>query len=539
MRTPHPHSALRRSPLAVAIALALLPAAAVAADANRLPTPTQAGPSTDGSGPFVVQGSAPMPLTPKVAGPSVFVSDDFLSFGNVQVGTGTRKLTTKLTSNGTTDYVISSFDNYYCGYGGYGGSVCYASADMACSTTCQVGVPYAPGTSCTITYAFTPDTVGSQYAYTYLCDNTNAFSYAHYISAQGFGYVPIVNMSPATSDFGTVRVGKASDVRTFFVSNPLQTPADIGEIQTVGPFLIVANSCTAPIAPFARCTVDVQFFPTEAGYFTGKLVVPSNAPVYYGAQAAPDGMMSKAALISYGGYGSGPAVSYLSGTGVEVATLDAPEALDVGTQVIGSPPVTAPLSITNSGDLPLALTGFATTPNFGVTSACPGILPVKTSCTLTVSFGAPQKGDYTGTLLISTDHGSKSVDLTGHTIPVPAPELRISPVTITFGDRVLGTQSAPQRVSVSNVGTAAAAINEITISTDFAIQGNNCGASLPAASSCGIDVVFRPIGFGQRQGQLTIVDSADGSPHKVNLGGNGCRVPNGMGNRAGTDPCSP
>jgi hypothetical protein len=129
--------------------------------------------------------------------------------------------------------------------------------------------------------------------------------------------------------------------------------------------------------------------------------------------------------------------------------------------------------------------------------------------------------------------------LTGHTIPVPAPELRISPVTITFGDRVLGTQSAPQRVSVSNVGTAAAAISEITISTDFAIQGNNCGGSLPAASSCAIDLVFRPIGFGQRQGQLTIVDSADGSPHKVNLGGNGCRVPNGMGNRAGTDPCSP
>lgn len=523
MRTHQTVSVPRPSPLSAAIAFALLPGLAAAADLNRQPIVTQAAPSMEAgaSGPFVVQGSSAIAPKAAVAGgvPNVFVTDTFLSLGTVQVGKRSRTVSSRLLSNGSADYVIESIGNDICGYGGSGGAMCSQGfgPDISCSTTCVPGVPYPPSSSCSFSASFSPTFAGFQSTYIPICDN--AGGRPRYIDIQGQAFDPIVELGPDVWDFGSVRVGQRSDVRSFGAFNPSTRPADVGLPTVSGPFEIVSHNCTSPMAALSRCDILVQFVPTAGGPASGRLVVAASGPVFYG--------------------GPGSAVAELSGIGLEVAALDAPNTVDMGVQVLGRPPVTQSITITNIGDLPLTFTGLSTTAGFGASSACPAILVPGASCNLTLTFSADKSGEYSGALVISTDHGSKTIQLSGRTQAVPAPDIRVTPVTITFGDRVLGSASASQQVIVANVGTAAATISSITISNDYVIQGNTCGPNLSASTSCTLDLVFRPIGFGPRFGELSIVDNADGSPHKVNLGGNGCRVPNAMGNRGGTNPCSP
>lgn len=76
---------------------------------------------------------------------------------------------------------------------------------------------------------------------------------------------------------------------------------------------------------------------------------------------------------------------------------------------------------------------------------------------------------------------------------------------------------------MNNTGTGSLTLAQITISGDFA-QTNTCGgpgSNLPALTACTISVTFTPTAMGTRNGNLTITDSAAGSPHTVSLAGTG------------------
>jgi uncharacterized protein (TIGR03437 family) len=92
--------------------------------------------------------------------------------------------------------------------------------------------------------------------------------------------------------------------------------------------------------------------------------------------------------------------------------------------------------------------------------------------------------------------------------------------SLTFGSQTTGTSSAPQSITLSNTGSAALAVNNISASGDFS-QANNCGSSVAASSTCAISVTFTPGATGTRVGTLTVNDSAPGSPHTVSLTGIG------------------
>src|SRR5205823_896534 len=78
------------------------------------------------------------------------------------------------------------------------------------------------------------------------------------------------------------------------------------------------------------------------------------------------------------------------------------------------------------------------------------------------------------------------------------PAVSLSPTSLNFGNQNVGTTSAPQTVTLSNIGTATLSITSIGIengdySSDFA-ETNNCGTSLAAGASCAINVTFTPPG---------------------------------------------
>jgi hypothetical protein len=90
--------------------------------------------------------------------------------------------------------------------------------------------------------------------------------------------------------------------------------------------------------------------------------------------------------------------------------------------------------------------------------------------------------------------------------------------------QAIGSSTAAQSVTVTNIGTGTLEISNIAITgtnlSDFS-QTNNCSAVLASGGTCTISVVFTPSAAGARSAALTIIDNAANSPHNIPLQGTG------------------
>ena len=93
--------------------------------------------------------------------------------------------------------------------------------------------------------------------------------------------------------------------------------------------------------------------------------------------------------------------------------------------------------------------------------------------------------------------------------PTDAPAAALSPALLSFPAQEVGSASAPQPVTVVDLGSAALTVSNATASGDFSIQ-NNCGTVSPAGGTCAIQVTFTPTATGTRTGTLTITDIPPG-----------------------------
>jgi hypothetical protein len=103
----------------------------------------------------------------------------------------------------------------------------------------------------------------------------------------------------------------------------------------------------------------------------------------------------------------------------------------------------------------------------------------------------------------------------------------VSATSLLFGNQIVGTTSASQAVTLSNVGTATLTINSISFvglnPADY-VYSTNCGGTLRVGSSCRINVSFRPTASGVRTATLQINDSDVTSPQTVSLTGTGVQA---------------
>jgi len=99
--------------------------------------------------------------------------------------------------------------------------------------------------------------------------------------------------------------------------------------------------------------------------------------------------------------------------------------------------------------------------------------------------------------------------------------LTISPASLDFGERAVGSEGQPAIITISNPTNAAIKIKDVLLSgIDFA-ETNDCGQSLAAGGSCTVRVFFKPAISGQRIGNLVITGSDSGRPHFVAVVGTG------------------
>ncbi|MGZ5572181.1 MAG: choice-of-anchor D domain-containing protein, partial [Usitatibacter sp.] len=448
--------------------------------------------------------------------PAVNVSRSTIDFGNIPTGGASATQSVTLTSTGNVPYRITSLTSSpSC----YGGPICSTgdSGDFMCSTgTCATSTDYAPGSSCSFSGTFAPNTLGAKSTTFYVCDNASGSPRAFTFSGTGI-VPPPITISPASFNFGSVLVGQSGVPQTFTIANPGSVPLTIGPVTTTSNFSVVLTDCGSAIPPRSSCIAQVAFTPTQAGSLSG--------------------------LVSVA-VGAGPAASAsLSGTGTQAAALTLPSAIDLGSFLVGSTtPLSVPVELRNSGNAVLTLGNITLTGPFTLANPCPINLAPGASCTLTLGFSTTTRGEFNGTLTVlsNASGGSRVIPVTARSQLVAAPVIKVTPSFIGFGDRLAGAPSAPQRVTVTNEGGVDAVLGPITTDVDFLVVSTTCGLTLAASSTCFADVALRPVGFGPRVGVLRVPSNAAGSPNVVNLLGTGCRPFLFTSNRLGTrSNCSP
>ena len=109
-----------------------------------------------------------------------------------------------------------------------------------------------------------------------------------------------------------------------------------------------------------------------------------------------------------------------------------------------------------------------------------------------------------GALLVSTNAGLASVSLTG---TGALPTATLTPGPLAFGDQRFDTSSTVQTETLTSAGLVPLHVFAVTVSGDYSLTGG-CPATLAPGGSCTVDVTFRPLGNGARNGTLTVTTDA-------------------------------
>src|SRR5207302_6293515 len=91
--------------------------------------------------------------------------------------------------------------------------------------------------------------------------------------------------------------------------------------------------------------------------------------------------------------------------------------------------------------------------------------------------------------------------------------VELTPTSVNFGDQRVGTISPPQTVRLTNTGSTSLSIRGIGIVGnnfgDF-VETTTCGSSVPARTSCTIDVRFKPAATGPRTASIKVQHDGGG-----------------------------
>lgn len=319
---------------------------------------------------------------------------------------------------------------------------------------------------------------------------------------------PVAALSAASVGFGSQTIGSSSASQPVVLSNTGSATLGITTIAITGlnsSQFSQTNNCGASLAAGANCTVNLVFSPTVTGTLSANLTITDNA----------SGSPQNVGLVGTGGSGTAPAVTL------------SPGSLVFANQSVGTTSASSIVTLTNSGNATLTLSGISITGtnsgDFAQTNNCGASLAAGISCTLNVTFTPTASGARQASVSVSDNAAGspQTVSLTG---TGTAPVVSFSASNLTFGNQAVGTSSPASGVTLFNIGNASLSISSITITGanpgDFS-QSNTCGATVAAASNCTINAVFGPTASGTRTAAISVADNATGSPQLVTLTGTG------------------
>jgi Cep192 domain 4/Abnormal spindle-like microcephaly-assoc'd, ASPM-SPD-2-Hydin len=220
---------------------------------------------------------------------------------------------------------------------------------------------------------------------------------------------PQVTLSPATVGFGSQTTQTSSGAQTVTLSNTGTSALTISGVEIRGPDagqFSQTNNCPAIMAAGSSCTASITFMPSATGARTASLSVSDDA------SGAPHSVA-------------------LSGTGVAPAAAAmslSPTLLSFGDQLVGTQGAAEAVTLTNSGVLPMSISGItiagANAGDFDRSTTCPGgsaTLAAGASCTIAVTLTPSATGTRTATLSIAGNavNSPGNVELVGNgTLPL-------------------------------------------------------------------------------------------------------------------------
>ena len=195
-----------------------------------------------------------------------------VDFGAAPIGSSTAPVSVTLTNSGAGTLSFWRF--------GIASSSANASDfSVVDGGTCTLSSPLASGESCTVLVRFRPTADGPRNCLLSFWDNTPAGRIDTALTGLALPG-PVSSLSPASVDFGTVRLGDSSDPVTITLSNSGGGSLSFWRFGiasssvNAGDFSIVPEGTCAlslPLAAGESCTVEVRFRPTEGGARSGLL----------------------------------------------------------------------------------------------------------------------------------------------------------------------------------------------------------------------------------------------------------------------------
>lgn len=422
------------------------------------------------------------------------VTPAMLDFGDQLVSTNSGTQVVNLENTGTSTVNVTSIDSVVAPFSVVGGSCSAAPFSITV------------GSSCTLEYRFLPTVIGV--VNQSLVINSDASTEPDTIELQGNGIQPGLSISPVPLDFGSQLVGTTSGAQSLTLDNNGTATVTINSVTAAAaPFAAVGGSCgNTPfsIAVGGSCTIDYSFTPLVVGAASQNLQFASDSP-------------------------SSPNSVDLLGAGVQGMLNIAPVPLDFGDQMVGVNSAAQIATLSNVGNAPVNITtvAVASAPfanSGGSCGAAPFIIGVGASCTISYTFSPVTTGATSQSLAVLSNAANSptSIGLQGNGVQG---ELSVNPVSLDFGDQLVGVASGIQNVVLSNNGTSAINVNSVgAASGAFTRTGGSCGAapfSIGIGSSCNIGYTFTPSVVGLVNQTIMIASDAAVSPVSADLQGNG------------------
>jgi hypothetical protein len=226
-----------------------------------------------------------------------------------------------------------------------------------------------------------------------------------------------------------------------------------------------------------------------------------------------------------GGCGAGNGDAFVTKVSLAPVVTLSPSSLKFGNQNVGTTSTPQNIMLTNSGELPLSISGIVATGDFAQNNTCPvgESLAAGSNCMISVTFTPTAEGTRNGSVMITDNaaNSPQSAPLTGVGI---TPVVKLFPTSLDFGNQTVDITSSPKTSTLTNTGNGALTVNSINVTganyLDFS-EANNCGTSVPVGGSCQITVTFTPSGTGNESASVSITDNAPNSPQSLPLRGHG------------------
>ena len=354
------------------------------------------------------------------------------------------------------------------------------TAVLAADASCDVKVAFAPSEPgvASANLEVTGDPGEEAFAALGGVGQTNA-DLSISASAYDFGYSdsPAEHVFTVTND-GTVTSGDPSV-----------------EVDGSSAFDVTTDTCTAPLAGGASCTVGVTYAGTGSTEQSAELSVTVD----------PGGTVT-AEL-----------------TGFPLALTVSPTSHDFGGLLVGDLSETMAFTLINHRLTSVEIDDEDVTGPFVLDTSClEAVLPAGGTCVFSAHFAPTSPGPASGFLDYSAGEASARVEVSGEGLTPAA--FSLSPSTVDFGAYAPG-DTGSQQVTVTNTGTQASTTTGFSITGTDATQfdsdssdSSDCPATLAGGDSCIVTVEFAPTTLGDKAATLTVTGAPGGTASLIGLG---------------------